>query len=94
MYWLGHIQSEVFYPDLDAGASGSAQPVTVGAETQSIDDITTVQGVQVLALIKVPQHGLAVLKAKSDSIMIFMSITYSQLVEYSRASQLPNIRNV
>ena len=46
-------------PDLDAGGSGSAQPVTVGGEDQSVDDIITLalQGVQVLALVQVPEHG-------------------------------------
>lgn len=30
------------YPDLDAGASGSAEPVAVGAEAQGIDDVPTI----------------------------------------------------
>lgn len=38
-------------PDLDARACGSTEPVTVGTEAESIDGITTVQGVQVLALV-------------------------------------------
>lgn len=49
------------YPDLNAGASGSTKPVTVGAEAKGIDDITAVQSVEVFALIQVPQHGLAIL---------------------------------
>lgn len=50
-----------FYPDLDAGPSGSTQPVTVGAEAEGINGVTAVQGVKVLALIQVPQHGLTIL---------------------------------
>lgn len=49
------------HPDLDAGPGGSAEPVAVGAEAQGVDDVTAVQRVQVLALVQVPQHGLAVL---------------------------------
>jgi len=46
-------------PDLDAGRGGSAQPVAVGREDQGVDDIVTLalQGVQVLALVEVPEHG-------------------------------------
>lgn len=53
------------YPDLDAGASGSTQPVTVGAEAKGVNDITAVQGVEVFSLIQVPQHGLAILRGKT-----------------------------
>lgn len=49
------------YPDLDAGASSSAEPVAVGTEAEGVDVVTAVQGVQVLAFIQVPQHRLAVL---------------------------------
>lgn len=52
------------YPDLDTGAGGGTQPVAVGAEAEGVDGVTTVQGVEVLALIQVPQHGLAVLNGK------------------------------
>ena len=46
-------------PDLDAGRGGGAQPVTVGGEDQGVNDIITLalQGVQVLALVQVPEHG-------------------------------------
>lgn len=56
-----NVKVEVFYPNLDTGASGGTQPVTVGAEAEGIDGVTTVQGIEVLAFIQVPQHGLAVL---------------------------------
>lgn len=49
------------YPNLDTGASGSTQPVAVGAETQGIDDVPTIQCVKVFAFIQIPQHGLAIL---------------------------------
>jgi len=50
------------YPDFDTRSSSSTQPVTVGAEAKGVDCITaTIKGVQVLALIEVPEHGLSVL---------------------------------
>lgn len=49
------------YPNLDGGSESSAQPVTVGGEAESSDDVIVVQGVKVLAFIQVPQHCLAVL---------------------------------
>ncbi len=47
---------------LDAGLCGSAQPVAVGGEAQSMNDITSIQTVQPLALCQVPQHGNTVLQ--------------------------------
>ena len=49
------------YPDLDAGSGGRTQPVAVGAEAEGVDDVSSVQGVEVFAFVQVPQHGLAVL---------------------------------
>lgn len=72
-----HIQKmfEVFYPDLDTGASGGTQPVAVGAEAKSIDGVTTVQGVEVLALIQVPKHGLAILKERKRALRTIFRIS-------------------
>jgi hypothetical protein len=47
--------------DDDAGGGGSAQPVAVGGEDKSVDLVTGVEGVQVLGLVEVPQHGRSVL---------------------------------
>lgn len=47
--------------DDDAGSGGSAQPVAVGGEDESVDLVVGVQGVEVLGLVEVPQHGRAVL---------------------------------
>lgn len=57
MRWV-HVQT---HPDLDARSSGGTQPVAVGAEAKGVDGVTTVQGVKVLALVQVPQHGLPIL---------------------------------
>merc|ERR1711994_270717 len=50
-------------PDLDDRSGGGAQPVAVGREAQGVDDVIVVQGVQVLAIVQVPEHGLGVLAA-------------------------------
>lgn len=47
--------------DDDARGGGSAQPVAVGREDESVDLVTGGQRVQVLALVQVPQHGGTVL---------------------------------
>lgn len=47
--------------DDDAGGGGSAQPVAVGGEDQRVDLVVGVQGVEVLGLVQVPQHGGTVL---------------------------------
>ena len=52
------------YPNLDGVAGGGAQPVAVGREAESVDVVATVQGVQVLVVVEVPEHGLAVLAAR------------------------------
>lgn len=49
------------HPNLDGRPSGSAQPVAVGREAHGADVVTSIQSVQVLALVQVPQHGLPVL---------------------------------
>lgn len=47
--------------DLDAGGGRGAQPVAVGREDERVDDVPGVERVEALALLKVPQHGGAVL---------------------------------
>lgn len=47
--------------DDDARGSGGAQPVAVGGEDKSVDLVVGVERVQVLGLVKVPQHGGTVL---------------------------------
>lgn len=45
------------YPNLDAGSGGSTEPVAVGAEAQGVDDVSSVQGVEVLPSFK--SHSMA-----------------------------------
>jgi len=48
-------------PDLDGGSSGGTEPVSVRREDQAVDSISMIQGVQVLAIVEVPEHGLGIL---------------------------------
>lgn len=66
------------YPDLDARSCGGTQPVPVGAEGERIDDGASVKGVQVLALIQIPQHRLTVLQMATHMITVNMSYTCVQ----------------
>ena len=52
-------------PDFDAGSSSSAKPIAVGREAESIDGVSVVQGVQVFAIIQVPEHGLGIFATRS-----------------------------
>lgn len=49
--------------DLDARGGGSAEPVTVGGEDKGVDSVTSLKGVEVLAVRELPEHGDAVLAA-------------------------------
>lgn len=48
-------------PDVDGGGSSSTEPVTDGGEDEVVDDLTSLKGVEVLALVDVPEHGGTVL---------------------------------
>lgn len=63
---------KIFYPNLDARASGSTQPIAVGAEAEGVDGVTALQGVQVFALIQIPQHGLTILNTENMHILTFL----------------------
>lgn len=49
--------------DDDAGGGGGAQPVAVGREDKGVDLIAGGEGVEVLGLVQVPEHGGSVLAA-------------------------------
>lgn len=52
--------------DLDAGSGRGAQPVAVGREYEGVDNIASLERVEVLALVEIPEHGNAVLAARSS----------------------------
>ena len=51
--------------DLDARGGGSAEPVSVGGEDERVDDVSSLERVEVLAVVEVPEHGDAVLSSRS-----------------------------
>lgn len=51
--------------DDDGGCGGGAQPVTVGREYERVDLVAGIEGVELLGLVDVPQHGGTVLAAGS-----------------------------
>lgn len=51
--------------DDDGAGGGSAEPVSVGGEDESVDLVVGVERVQVLALVKIPEHRGTVLATGS-----------------------------
>ena len=49
--------------DDDGAGGGGAEPVAVGGEDEGVDLVTGVEGVEVLGLVEVPEHGGTVLAA-------------------------------
>jgi hypothetical protein len=47
--------------DGDAAGGGGAEPVAVGGEDESVDLVAGVEGVEVLGLVEIPEHGDTVL---------------------------------
>lgn len=47
------------------GESTCAEPVSVGAESEGVDDGSSLEGVQVLAFVQVPETGSSVLATRS-----------------------------
>ena len=43
--------------DLDARRGRRAEPVTVGGEDKGVDNIASLEGVEVLALVQIPKHS-------------------------------------
>jgi len=52
-------------PDFDGGASGGAEPVSVGREGKGVDGVAAIQRIKMFAFVKIPEHGLAVLATGS-----------------------------
>lgn len=50
--------------DFDAAGSGSTQPISVWGENKGIDNIAGLQGIEVLALVQIPEHGDTVLATR------------------------------
>ena len=55
---------ELKIPDLNARLGSSNEPEAVGGEDHGVDNITSLKGVQALALTQVPKHSSAVLTTR------------------------------
>ena len=52
-------------PDLDGWSDGSTEPVPVGRESQRVDELISVESVEVLAFVQVPEHGSSIFATRS-----------------------------
>jgi len=52
-------------PDLNSLLGGSDEPVSVGREGKSMDDISSIERVEMFAFVEVPEHGSSVLSSGS-----------------------------
>jgi hypothetical protein len=85
-------------PNLDGIVRSGTQPVTVGRKDQSIDNFTSIQRVQTLALVQVPQHGSVVLTTGSskgairrDTDSVQVSSVSDQVVAKLAVGQVPDL---
>jgi hypothetical protein len=82
----------------DTAGSGSAEPVSVGGEDEGVDLITGVQGVEVLRLVQIPEHGGSILSTRGaersirgDSDSVDVSGVSNVVGLQSARGELPNL---
>merc|ERR1719370_712344 len=87
-------KSQIF----NTGSCSSTKPVSVGTECHGIQDITTTQCVQVLALIKIPQHCLSILPTRGtqrtirrDGYTVKISCVANMVGLQPAVGQIPNL---
>ena len=85
-------------PDLDGIFGGGAQPVSVGAEDQSVDDVAGIQAVESLSFVEVPEHGSVVLSSGSgqrtigtDTDGVQVSSVSDEVVSELAVGQVPDL---
>lgn len=85
-------------PDLDGRGGGSDQPVTVWREDQRVNDVTSIQQVQVLALGEVPESDNSVLSTRGaerairgDSDGVQVAVVALKVVLDSEVGGTPNL---
>lgn len=62
---LGDLALLLEVEDGDAAGGGGAEPVAAGREDKGVDLVTGLEGVEVLGLVKIPEHGGTVLTTGS-----------------------------
>jgi len=85
-------------PDLDGIFGGGAQPVSVGAEDQSVDDVSGIEAVESLAFVEVPKHGGVVLTSGggkgtigTDTDSVQVSGVSDEVVSKLTVGQVPDL---
>lgn len=86
-------------PDFDSGVGSSAQPITIWRESEGVDNVISVQGVQVLSFVEVPEHGGSVFSSGSaegsvrrngDGVDV-SGVSDEVLSEFELVSELPDL---
>lgn len=99
---LGHNLLGFEVPDDDSRIGTSAQPVTVRGEAQRVDDVLSVEGVQVDSIGQVPKHGSTVLTTRSAERTIrrdsdgvdVTSVTNQVLLELELVTKAPDLHDL
>jgi hypothetical protein len=85
-------------PNLNARLSSSAQPVTVGGEAKRVNDVTSIERVETLALSKIPKHGNAILATRGakrtirrDGNGVDITLMSSKVVAQFAVGQVPDL---
>lgn len=86
--------------DDDAAGSGGAEPVAVGRKDESVNLVVGVERVQMLGLVKVPEHGGTILAARSaerairrDGDGVDVASVANVVGLELAAGELPNLKN-
>ena len=61
-------EHEFEVPHLDRGVGGRNEPIVLGTERHRVDGAACIQGVQMLAIVHIPEHGCAIFAARQSPI--------------------------
>jgi len=85
-------------PDCNSLLGGSAQPISGWAEAQTVDDISSFEGIQVLSFIEIPQHGGSVSTSRcaqrtirGDGNSVNVSSVSNEIGSQLARGQVPNL---
>lgn len=88
-------------PDLDGGIGTSAEPVSVGGEGQGVDGGSSLEGIEVLALVEVPETGSTVFASRStegtvwgNSDGVEVSSVSSEVVLLTAVAEVPHLHEL
>jgi len=88
-------------PNLDARVGGSAQPIAVWREGKSVDDISSLKGVEVFGVVQIPEHNNTVLATRGakrtvrgDSNGVDITSVANVVSSELALGELPNLDNL